>query len=127
MFPFLVKPRMADDSRTLEMANVGPGSYSPTNAMESEPSKQVLKQNGSFASSKHNTSSFLDPSSNKVISVGQANGGACFGSGQGRFDESERLLAKVPSKIGPGAYANINYKPKGQNFSTRFNNLSGMQ
>ena len=31
MFPFLVKGRLDDDSRTLEMANVGPGSYSPSN------------------------------------------------------------------------------------------------
>jgi len=32
MFPFLVKGRMEDDSRTIEMANIGPGSYSPSNA-----------------------------------------------------------------------------------------------
>lgn len=31
MFPFLVKGRMEDDSRTLDMVNIGPGSYSPVN------------------------------------------------------------------------------------------------
>lgn len=34
MFPFLVKGRMEEDSRVLEQANVGPGSYSPKNSSE---------------------------------------------------------------------------------------------
>jgi len=33
VFPFLVKNRMEDDSRTIEMSNLGPGSYSPQNTL----------------------------------------------------------------------------------------------
>lgn len=126
MFPFLVKGRMEDDSRTLEMANIGPGSYSPSNANLNTATQSSirLKANLSLASGK---SKYLDKTSNKVIDVtGGADKNACFGSGQGRFDEQEKLLAKAPSKVGPGAYSNVNFVPKGSNFSTRFiNQTSG--
>ena len=69
---------------------------------------------------------YRDYSSNKVIELPGSAAQACFGSGQGRFDEQEKLLAKQPTKLGPGAYSKINFESKGKNFSTRFvNSTSG--
>ena len=131
MFPFLVKGRMDTDSRTLEMANIGPGSYSPQNSSVNAASQQKLhhekirlKNNFSIGSNPP-ASSFLDTSVNQIVEVSGANKATCFGSSQGRFDEQEKLLAKAPSKIGPGAYAKVDFVPKGKNFSTRFNSPSG--
>ena len=88
MFPFLVKGRMDDDSKTLEMANVGPGSYSPSNVNLNQVSSQALrlKQNLSIGSN-NAMNSYLDASSNKVINLEGVAKIACFGSSQGRFDE----------------------------------------
>ena len=126
MFPFLVKGRMDDDSRTMEMANIGPGSYSPSNANLNTAAQSSIRLKANLSLTT-NQSKYLDKTSNKVIDVsGGADKSACFGSGQGRFDEQEKLLAKAPSKVGPGAYSNVNFVPKGSNFSTRFfNQTSG--
>ena len=111
MFPFLVKGRMDHDSRVLEMANIGPGSYSPQNSnanINDSQQKLRLKSNFSIGSS-NPTSTYLDTSVNKIVEVNTAIKPTCFGSSQGRFDEQEKLLAKAPSKVGPGAYSKVEF------------------
>ena len=49
MFPFLVKGRMEDDSRTLEMVNVGPGSYSPSNANLNTQSSAAIRMKANLS------------------------------------------------------------------------------
>jgi len=66
------------------------------------------------------TSQYVDQDSKKVINLNSNQKDNCFGSSQARFDETERLMSKQPNKLGPGAYAKLNYEPKGKNFSTRF-------
>lgn len=53
MFPFIVKNRMEHDSRTIEMSNLGPGSYSPQNSFLDQNGSKVnirMKQNTSNTS-----------------------------------------------------------------------------
>lgn len=119
MFPFIVKNRLEDDSRTIEMSNLGPGSYSPQNNFEDHNgSKQYIRTNQNNSTSRKET--FVDAESNKMINLNSGIKANCFGSSQQRFDENERLVNKQPSKMGPGAYTKLNYEPKGKNFSTRF-------
>ena len=49
MFPFLVKGRMEDDSRTLEMVNIGPGSYSPSNATMNTQTQSSVRLKGNLS------------------------------------------------------------------------------
>ena len=99
------------------MASIGPGSYSPQNMSLNHASTSALRLKKNLSTSKKGT--FLDSTSNKVIEIASQQG-ACFGSSQGRFDEQEKLLAKAPSKLGPGAYSRVGVEPKAKNFSTRF-------
>ena len=115
MFPFLVKDRMPDDPKAHEMANVGPGSYSPSNqslirANNSSNMISLKKELSSGISRQKNaTISYIDSASQKVIQLGGPKDGKAsgFGSSSGRFDEMEKLLANAPNKMGPGAYSNI--------------------
>ena len=118
MFPFIVKNRLDDDSRTIEMSNLGPGSYSPQNAAFLDQNSSVrLVSNASKTS--REAAAYVDQESKKVIDMTSAQKANCFGSSQARFDEFDRLLNKK-SKMGPGAYSKVMKDPKGKNFSTRF-------
>jgi len=95
MFPFLVKSRMEDDPRVIEVRNVGPGSYSPHDLLLPESSKQTLKlKNNLSSSSRQKESAYIDTQSNKIIDLSAAQKSTCFGSSQGRFDELENKLKK---------------------------------
>lgn len=68
MFPFLVKGRMEDDSRTLEMMNVGPGSYSPSNTnLNTQASSKAALRLKANLSNTSGGNKYFDQSSNKVI------------------------------------------------------------
>ena len=77
MFPFIVKSRMEDDSRTLEMINLGPGTYSPQDStlISASASKVNLKSNLC-----KDTSAYVDKSSKKVIELNSGAKITCFGS-----------------------------------------------
>ena len=82
MFPFLVKQRMEDDARTIEMSNLGPGSYSPQNSMQdTQQSNVTLRLKNNLSKNSGNVASaFMDKESKKVIDLNSNKKGTCFGS-----------------------------------------------
>lgn len=74
MFPFLVKDRMPVDSKAIEMSNIGPGSYSPSNQslIRTNNSSNAISLNrnlsvGPGRQQQNATISYLDSTSEKVI------------------------------------------------------------
>lgn len=64
IFPFLVQTRMPEDRKNVEMANVGPGSYSPEE-IQSRSTLEKTKQLKKDQTSK----TFIDPSTQKVVQL----------------------------------------------------------